>query len=421
MPNDDKMPTEELLPYLRRMQKRYVAADRRGRSVLLDEMKAMTGLDRKTLIRWMNRPVERKPRSGERGREYGAGVEDALRVIAETLNEITVERLTPGLVDAAQILAAHGEIVLTPELEKQLGRISPSTVGRILRRLRQDEPRLPRRGPREANSLRRNVPMRRIPWDEREPGHFEADLVYHSGPDSAGEHVHTVQLVDVATGWSERRAVLGRSYLVMADAFLHITRRLPFPILELHPDNGSEFFNHHLLRFWGELIPDLRLSRSRPWQKNDNRFVEQKNDTLVRAFLGHARLDTVAQTRAVNALYEDMWAYYNFFQPVMRLKDKTVSHDAQGRTHTHRHYDVAATPFERLCASGVLGAEDQERWRAWRANINPRKLHQAIMDQLQALFRLPCARSGEVHDVYETLSATQHGKEEGHPVTFSND
>jgi hypothetical protein len=126
------------------------------------------------------------------------------------------------------------------------------------------------------------VPMGRIPWDIGEPGHFEVDLVYHSGASTAGLHGHTIQLVDVATGWSERVAVLGRGQRVMEGGFEHILERLPFPVLELHPDNGSEFFNQHLERFWKEKVQGVRLSHSRPYQKNDNRMVEQKNDTLVR-------------------------------------------------------------------------------------------------------------------------------------------
>ncbi len=212
----------------------------------------------------------------------------------------------------------------TPHLLEQLERISVSTVRRRLAHIRQDQPRLPRKGPERANQLTRDIPMKRIPWNEQEPGHFEVDLVHHCGPSAAGEYVHTLQMIDVATGWSERIAVLGRSYLVMQDAFRRVLQRLPFAVLELHSDNGSEFFNHHLLRFWRKTVPNLRLSRSRPYRKNDNRMVEQKNSTLVRAYLGHERLDSVAQTLAVNQLYEKLWLYYHFFQPVMRLAEKTL-------------------------------------------------------------------------------------------------
>ena len=120
-------------------------------------------------------------------------------------------------------------------------------------------------------------------------------------------------MIDVATGWSERAAVLGRSYRVMADGFQRCLARLPFPVLEIHPDNGTEFFNQHLVRFFRETVQGLQLSRSRPYHKNDNRNVEQKNATLVRAYLGYARLDSAAQTIALNHLYDQMRRYYKYY------------------------------------------------------------------------------------------------------------
>jgi len=403
MPDEDRMPTSELLAYLTRMQKRYRVADRGGRGALLNEMEEMTQLHRETLIRWMGRTVERKPRRRERGRRYGSDVEDVVRVISETLDHISRERLTPALVPTAKLLEAHGELLLRPGLLEALGNISCATVGRMLKRIRQDEPRLPRRGPQEANRLRTGVPMRRIPWDEPNPGHVEVDLVYHSGSIVGGEHVHTLQLVDVTTGWSERAALLGRSYLVMSDGFRRILDRLPFAILELHPDNGSEFFNRYLLRFWAETVPGLTLSRSRPWHKNDNRFVEQKNDTLVRAFLGHTRLDTAHQTRMLNALYERMSLYYNLFQPVMRLRSKEIATDPLGGSRVRRLYDTAATPLERLCRTDAITPSECERLARQRDSINPRELHREIEERLRHLFTLPSARPGITEDVYQTL------------------
>lgn len=320
MPNEEKMTINERRPYripwekyLRLLKKRYLKANRLGRGRLLDEVEAVTGSHRKSLIRLMNGSLERKPRRKQRGRTYGPEVDDALRVIAESLDYLCAERLTPNLVWMATHLAAHGEMEVSPPLLEKLGRISVSTVGRILARIRPDQPRLPRKGPEGAHRVTRDIPMKRISWNEQQPGHFEVDLVHHCGPSASGEYVHTLQMIDVATGWSERVAVLGRSYVVMEDGFRRILSRLPFPILELHPDNGSEFFNHHLLRFWKDIVQGVQLSRSRPYQKNDNRFVEQKNATLVRAYLGYDRLDSAAQTNAINRLYEKMWLYYNFF------------------------------------------------------------------------------------------------------------
>ena len=389
------------------MQERYFQADRKERGRLLDEMEAVTELHRKSLIRLLRSNLERRARRRQRGRTYGPEVDDALRVIAESTDYICAERLRPNLTWLAKHLAAHGELEASPRLLEQLERISVSTVGRILARIRQDEPRLPRRRPRPANRLTRDVPMRRIPWQEQEPGHFEVDLVHHSGPSASGEYVCTIQMVDVATGWSERVAIMGRSYLVVEDGFNRILARLPFPVREVHPDNGSEFFNHHMLRFWHHLEPQIQLSRSRPYHKNDNRFVEQKNSTLVRAYLGYDRLDTVAHTLTVNQLYDKMWIYYNLFQPVMRLREKTSMLQEGQPSRIKRRFDKAATPFDRLCATQAISQEQKERLQALRDQTNPRQLRQEIYDLIDYIASLPCAVPGVTEDVYQTLTQNQ--------------
>ena len=247
--------------------------------------------------------------------------------------------------------------------------------------------------------------MKRIPWQEQEPGHFEVDLVHHCGRSASGEYVHTIQMIDVATAWSERVAVLGRSYLVMKDGFKRIQGRLPFPVREYHPDNGSEFFNNHMMRFWKGLKPKPKLSRSRPYQKNDNRFVEQKNSTLVRAYLGYDRLDTVAHTLAVNQLYDKMWLYYNFFQPVMRLEAKEWIREEGQPSRLKRRHDQARTPFARLCETEAIPTERLEQLRALRDQTNPRRLRRQIYHQIDKIFSLPSAMPGITEDVRLTLSS----------------
>jgi hypothetical protein len=409
---EDKMTIDERRKYLKKMQERYLRADRQGRGQLLDEMETVTGLHRKSLIRLMKGNLTRKPRRQQRGRVYGPDVDDAVRVIAESTDYICAERLTPNLTWLAKHLAAHGEMTISPELLEQLDRVSVSTVERILARIRQDEPRLPRHGPKQRNKLLRDVPMTRIPWQEEEPGHFEVDLVHHCGPAASGEYVHTIQMVDVATGWSERVAVLGRSYLVMQDGFTRILTRLPFSVLEIHPDNGSEFFNNHMLRFWHGLTPKPQLSRSRPYFKNDNRFVEQKNSTLVRSYLGYDRLDTVAHVLAVNELYEMMWVYYNFFQPVMRLAEKTWIREEGQPSRVKRRFDDAATPFDRLCATKAISEERIAQLQAIREETNPRQLRQEINKLIDRIAGLPGAIPGVTEDVRQTLLAgTKAGDE----------
>jgi hypothetical protein len=366
----------------------------------------------------MQRDLSRQPRQKQRGRTYDSQVDDALRVIAESTDHLCAERLTPNLVWLAEQLAHHGEMEVSPVLLQQLGRISVSSVRRILKRLGRDEPCLPRKGPQAANRLARDIPTRRIPWQEQEPGHFEVDLVHHGGPSSSGDYIHTLQMVDVATGWSELVAVLGRSYLVVQDAFSRILARLPFPVREIHPDNGSEFLNYHLIQYWRERVQGVRLSRSRPYQKNDNRFVEQKNSSLVRAYLGYDRLDSVAQTQAINHLYDKLWLYYNFFQPVMRLREKTILPESGIR----RRFDQARTLFDRLCLTEALTSEQKEDLLSLRNKTNPRLLRREIQDLLANLFTLPGADPDNGEDVRRTLwlqSPPQKG--DGSLVTLSFD
>jgi len=403
MSTELKMTIDERYKYLRMMQVRYRQANSTERSRLLDEMETMTGCHRKSLIRQMKSDLKRQKRRKQRGRTYGVEIHAALKVIAESYDYICAERLQPNLVGMAEHLAAHGELRATPKVRQQLSQISVSTVRRILIRLQQDQPRLPQKGPERANQLSRQVPMEFIAWHETEPGHFEVDMVHHCGPSAAGQFVHTLQMIDVTTGWSERVATLGRSYLVMADGFEHILRRLPFAVREIHTDNGSEFLNHHMLRFWPDVDPAIHLSRSRPYQKNDSRFVEQKNSTLVRAYLGYQRLDTVAHTQALNHLYDKMWLYYNFFQPVMRLAEKTVVSRPRKGNRIKRKYDQARTPFDRLCATDCLDEQVKVQLDRQRQATNPRQLRQEIYDDLLRLSWLPSADPTQSADVYQTL------------------
>jgi len=406
MPTEEKMTIDERYKYLRMMQKRYRQATRKERGQLLDEMECMTELNRKTLIRHMKGKIVRQPRRRQRGKTYGHEVDDALRVISESLDYICAERLTPHLVVTAQDLAAHGELELSPGLLERLGRISVSTVRRRLKKFaRLEQWRLPQRqGPRQRNPVTRNIPTKRIAWNEQEPGHFEVDLVHHCGASASGHYVHTIQMIDVATGWSERAAVLGRGQLVMEDAFRRILSRLPFPVLEIHPDNGSEFFNHHLVRFWKDAVKGVQLSRSRPWYKNDNRFVEQKNWTLVRAYFGNVRLDTADQTNVLNLLYDEMGPYYNLFQPVMRMTEKTIISAQEGGHRVRRSYDTPQTPFQRLCATDAIFDEQRRKLQCLRNDTNPRLLRRQIYQLLDELFSLPGATPGTTEDAFLTLA-----------------
>ena len=384
MPLDEKMNVNERRKYLKLVAPRYAKAGRAERSALLTEMAAVTGLHRKSLLRLMHGPtMERAPkRLRLRRRVYGAAVADAVRLVWESLDYVCAERLTPALLPTAQQLARWEELALTAVTEARLATISRATVQRLLQGFQQDTPKLPRRKPQPPNRLLRQVPMERLSWAAQAPGSFETDLVRHSGPVTAGEYVHTLQLVDIATGWSERVAVLGRSQAAMEEGFRRVQERLPFPITHLHLDNGSEFFNHHLLRYFSETMTGVQISRSRPYRKNDNRFVEQKNATLVRAYLGYERLDTLGQYAALNALYNQLWVYYNLFQPVLHLVGKDL---VNGKLQ--RRWNPARTPDQRLLASGVLSPEQEKRLADLYAGTNPRQLRKTIYQRLERLWQ----------------------------------
>jgi hypothetical protein len=400
----EPMNVDERRKYLHKMRIRYwQAQDRRTKSVLLDEMVAVTGLHRKALIRLIKGSLARKPRRHQRGKRYGADVQLVVETIAHSLDYPCAERLQPNLVWLSKHLVAHEELEVSEAIESKLETISVSTLKRLLPPSRRTAERIAHRTgqPRASYAQRQAIPIRRIPWEESVPGHLEIDSVHHCGSSPSGQYVHTLQAIDVATGWSECVAILGRSYLVIQDGFQRIEQRLPFPILEVHPDNGSEFLNEPLVRFWRERTTPLDLSRSRPYAKNDNRFVEENNFSLVRAYLGYERLDTVEHTLLLNQLYDQLWLYHNFFQPVMRLKEKLFAH---GRCR--RVYDPALPPLDRLLHSKLLPAYKQAQLLALRQSINPVQLRTHIHDLIDQIAALPSA-NGIAEDVRLTLSSQE--------------
>jgi hypothetical protein len=403
MATDEKMKIDERYQYLQRMQRRYRQADRSAKSALLDEMEAHTGMHRKALLRRLHSDLERKARSREREPTYGPEVDAALALIWEASDYVCPERLQPNLVSLAELLARHSELDLPPGLKAQLAQISFSTVRRHL-------PPLPlahrrRRPAAPPNRHQQVIPAYRIPRDTAQPGHFELDLVHHGGDTPEGEYVYTLQLIDVATAWSGRRAILGRSYIVVADALAYLFAHFPFPVHRIHPDNGSEFLNAHLLSFLRTHYPHVVLARSRPRHPNDNRLVEQKNDTLVRQFLGTRRFDTVTQTRYLNTLYTQMDQFYNFIQPVMKQIDKTWVSTHEGQSgYLKRTHDQARSPLQRLCDTPGFDAQRAQALRAQRDAINPLLLRRAIYAGLDHLFAYPNAQPDQVQDVFQTLA-----------------
>jgi hypothetical protein len=373
MPTPEPMKIDERYQYLQRMQPRYREAGRKAKSELLDEMQAHAGLHRKSLTRLLNNDLVRRPRSRERESRYGSEVEAALLLIWEALDYVCPTRLTPHVVVTAERLAAHGELALPPSLHDALAAISISSVRRHLPPLPVLERR--RRRPAPPNRHQQQIPAYRIPRDIGEPGHLELDLVHHSGSLPHGEFIYTLQCVDVATSWCGRRAILGRSYVVVADALHYLFQTWPVLVREVHPDNGSEFLNDHLLRFLANSYPEVKLSRSRPGHPNDNR------------------------------LYEHLDRYTNFFLPVMHQIAKVWVASAAGHGgYLRRQHDAARPPLDRLLALKVLVADLADTFRAARRAIHLLQERRDILASFDHLFSYANASPGQTENAFETLS-----------------
>ena len=409
MSETDPMNIDERRKYLQRMWERYHYASKADKTMLLDEMEAVTGMHRKSIIRLMKGRRGRKKRERERGKAYGSEVEDAIRVIARSLDYPCAERLQPNLVFMAQQLCAHGELKVTSSTLEALGRISVSTVKRMLRRIGHKAEKVACHQPRRprGNSLRNTYPMSRIAWDIAEAGHLEVDLVHHCGASAHGEYIYTLQWVDVATGWCEIFPMFGRGFLVMQDAFAYLLQRIPFSVNEFHPDNGDEFFSQFLLRYFADKLPEVHISRSRPYQKNDNRYVEENNHSLIRAYIGHERFDTPAQLAVLRKLHKKLWLYHNFFQPVMKLKSKEYVEPLKYR----RIFGTAQTPFDRLLQNHCLDEATQTKLENLRQSTNPLALRDEIEQLIMEVSSLPCAERGTKVNVYDTLIMKEEAAE----------
>ena len=413
MSEQDEMTIDEKRKYLHKMWGRYRDATKKEKSQMLDDIEHVTGLNRKSIIRILNGRLSRKKRSRERGPTYGTSVMNVVIEISKALDYPCAERLKPNLEFMAKHMTSHEQIRVDNDTLSKLGTISVSTLKRILINTNQSKEKISRKRfpKRKRNSFKELFPMRKIPYDIPEPGHFEVDMVLHCDENNVGEYIHTIQMTDVATGWCEIQAVFGRSYRVMQDGFADILRNLPIPVIEIHPDNGSEFFNQHLLRFWKEKVPDLDISRSRPYHKNDNRFVEENNSSLVRAYIGHGRLDTLPQLQIVRDIYKDLMCYHNFFQPVM----KTIHKDYLDELHYRRVFDRARPPLDRLAETGVIADVHLELLFAMRNQVDILALRERIESNIDHLWRVRTPKNDSPVNIFDTLR-----KEEDSPsVTLS--
>jgi hypothetical protein len=288
-----------------------------------------------------------------------------------------------------RVLRRCGESNITAEVEGELCRMSPATIDRLLHPWKQKGGRRSFSTTRPGSLLRSSIPIRTFTdWQENRPGFIEVDLVAHCGESLEGFYLNTLMAVDVATGWSEFIGIWGKGQQRVGTGIHHIRERLPFLLLGLDSDNGSEFINQDLARWCHR--EGITFTRSRPYKKNDNCFVEQKNGNIVRRIIGRDRYSSKQAYETLNRIYYLLRLYVNFFQPAMKLVSKT-RHGAK----VHRIYDIAQTPYQRVLKSGVTSAVSKAQINSTYSTLNPVRLLKQINANVEHLWQLRDRHPGE--------------------------
>lgn len=364
---------------IRAVRERYQdeGATQKGR--ILDEFVEVTGYHRKHAIRLLNGRAELAPPAGGAGRPrlYDEAVREALVVLWEASDRICGRRLHALLPTLIPALEHHGHMTLAPAIKEKLMTASAATLDRLLVQTRATVRAVTRPRPRAKPKVQRSVPVRTFgDWKDPEPGFVEADLVEHCGETMAGSHVHTLVLTDICSGWTECVALAVREANLIVDALGVLQRSMPFPLRGIDVDNGTEFMNEALFSYCA--AHSIEFTRSRPYRKNDQAWVEQKNGAVVRRLVGYGRLEGIAVAHALSRLYSASRLFVNFFQPSFKLAEKT-----RVGSRVTKRYHAPETPCARLLESPVIPAAMKERLRGVAVTLDPLRL----LDEIRAVQR----------------------------------
>jgi len=356
------------------VRKRYQRSRKKDKTRILDEFIKNTGYNR-SYARFILGSLKKQGRKRKhviRKRIYDASVFYPLRTIWIAADGICGQRLAPFIPDLLKSLEKNKELRVRKEVRRKLLSIGSATIDRMLKATKKGYELKGRSTTKPGTLLRSTIPVRTFSdWDEKRPGFFETDLVALCGESVRGDYVNALNLTDVASGWIGLEAIMGKAQSRVHPAVERIRKRLPFPMLGIDPDNGTEFINWLLKRYCDD--HDITFTRIRPYRKNDNCYVEQKNYTVVRRFLGYARFDTEKQLQIIQEILRLVEVYVNFFQPVMRLKSKK-----RIGSHVKKTYDTARTPYQRLVVSGILNEEQKQRLQNLYDSLNPLDLKRNI-------------------------------------------
>jgi len=364
---------------------RYLKANKLEKQKMLDEFTAATGYHRKHAIRVLKNQVQvqnhLKGKSKTYKTIYRGEVVQALEQIWEICGRICSKRLQPYLPEAIKVLERCKEINITKDSKELLLKISSASIDRCLRPARIKSPH--GLSTTKPGSLLKNlIPVRTFTeWDEERPGFMEIDLVAHCGNTTEGQYLNTLTCTDICTGWTDVTALPHRSQEAVSKAIQHMRQRLPFPLLGIDSDNGSEFINDTLHRYC--LDEKITFTRSRPYKKNDQAHVEQKNWSVVRHTVGHDRWETEQEFAILESIHDDLRLYINFFQPSFKL----IAKERIGNK-TIKRYDPAKTPYQRVLERNDISLEAKARLMNLYLQFNPAELRRSIDRKTARLWKI---------------------------------
>lgn len=367
---------------------RYLKANKKGKSMILDEFCANTGFNRNYAVQIMQAGYDynRVKREGRKARKqkYGSDVLNVVTKIWELLEYPCGTRLQPVLISTLEAMERSKEISVSSEIKERLKQIKPKTLDRRLKKEREVKKLTRSRGTtRHGSLLKSSIPIRITNWDTSDVGFMEMDTVAHNGGDPSGECVYSLDMTEIFSGWSEQVAVMGKGEAGIIKAVNEINHDLPFELKGLDSDGGSEFINWHMVRYCKE--NDLFFTRSRPCMKNDNAYVEQKNNTHIRHWLGHGRFDNQKQLTAINDLYRnELRLFNNFFRPVMKI----LSKEKVNNSVCKKKYDTAKTPYQRLMKSNQISKEKKVGLEKLYLSLNPVELKRIINRKLKNIRKM---------------------------------
>lgn len=377
------MDNHEKHVYLEAIRKRYRKAKRTDKGKILDEFCSVCSYQRKYAIRLLRRKVSRTPRRPGRPSRYN---QPELLAVLRKIWLATDQMCSKRLVAAMPLWLPHYEVsfgMLEESVKSKLAGISSASIDRLLKPVRALHPK-GLSGTKPGTLLKNQIPIRTTHWDITLPGFMEADTVAHCGNSLAGDFVWSLTLTDILTGWTECRATWNKGSGGVLDQIKSIEQALPFELRGFDCDNGSEFLNYHLLRYFTDHPDKPSFTRSRPYQKNDNAHVEQKNWTHVRQLFGYERFDKLKLVKLMNALYANEWSQLqNHFCPTLKLKDK-VRIGARYR----KQYHPPETPYQRVLDCENVSDDEKYKLRILHETINPFDLRQKINAKSRTIFSM---------------------------------